>query len=78
MGISKLGVAARAAYYAERREHVNQWDSVAGAVVAADRERIAEAARLVIRDYQASDDEDLDELVQRAVRDLCRRLDVEL
>lgn len=38
MGISALGSVARAAYYAERREAVNQWDSVAEAVVAAMRE----------------------------------------
>lgn len=34
MSITRLGKAARAAYYAERREHVNEWDSVSEAVIA--------------------------------------------
>lgn len=34
------------------------------------RDAVADAARDVIRDYQASGDEDLDKLVRRAVHDL--------
>lgn len=43
-----------------------------------DGDAIAQAARITIRDYQASGDTDLDELVQRSLRDMCRLLGVDL
>jgi hypothetical protein len=42
------------------------------------RTQVASAASAVIRDFQASGDTDLDDLVQQALRDLCKRLGVYL
>ena len=72
MSISKLGAIARSAYYSEHKTGVNAWDVVAEAVSG----EIAAAARDVIHDYQASGDEDLDQLVKRAIHDLALQLGV--